>query len=152
MGWEIERKFLVNGDSYKKSPFKHITQGYLGQDKNCTIRVRIIDNQGFLTVKGKNAGIKRSEFEYAIPQSEAVELLQLSLYRPIEKIRYLHNFKKHLFEVDVFQGENKGLILCEVELENEFEQFERPDFLGEEVSHDPRYYNSNLSLLPFAKW
>ena len=152
MKWEIEKKFLVKGDSYKRAPFQHVTQGYLSEDKNRTIRIRIADNQGWLTIKGKSEGIKRIEFEYKIPGDDAMELLKLSLHQPIKKTRYLYEYKNNLFEVDEFHAANQGLVLCEIELKNESEQFDRPDFLGEEVSHDPRYYNLSLSITPFSTW
>lgn len=152
MATETERKFLVCG------PFKemaesssHIMQGYLNFDKARTVRVRIRDDKGFMTVKGPTNGVSRFEWEKEIPVEEARELLALC---PgfIDKTRWLVPFGGHTFEVDEFHGDNDGLILAEVELASEDEAFDKPDFIGEEVSYDRRYYNSQLLADPYKNW
>jgi len=155
MAIEIERKFLVSGDFYSQAK-KHfnITQGYLSLDKERTIRIRIQNKKAFLTIKGKSnkEGITRFEWEKEISLSEGEALLKLAIGSCIEKVRYHIPIGKHLFEVDVFSGENKGLIIAEIELNSESESFIKPQWLGKEVSDDNRYYNSNLVLNPFSKW
>lgn len=155
MATEIERKFLVEGDfiSLAKDQ-KRITQAYLSLDKERTVRIRIQDDLAFLTIKGKgnSSGLSRYEWEKEIDLQEAKALMKLALGNPIEKIRYLVPAGNHLFEVDVFAGENAGLILAEIELQSESEKFSKPKWLGKEVSGDPRYYNASLILQPFSKW
>lgn len=152
MALEIERKFLVDGDFLDQAEDSlHIVQGYLSLDKARTVRIRIQNEKAFLTIKGETnaSGLSRYEWEKEIDQKEAKELLKLIIGSSIEKTRYRIPIGNHIFEVDVFSGENEGLILAEVELESETEAFEKPDWLGKEVSGDPRYYNANLVLNPF---
>jgi CYTH domain-containing protein len=155
MALEIERKFLVKGDFIDQAEESLlIIQAYLSLDKERTVRIRIQNEQAFLTIKGKSnvSGLSRYEWEKEIDQSEAKELLKLALGKVIEKIRYRIPVGKHVFEVDMFSGENEGLVLAEVELQSEAEVFEKPEWLGKEVSGDPRYYNANLVFNPFNKW
>ena len=155
MGLEIERKFLVKGD-YKTDASKstRITQGYLSSVPERTVRVRLKGNKGYLTVKGagNESGASRYEWEKEIPAEEAKELLQLCEPGIIDKTRYLVPLGNHLFEVDEFHGANAGLVLAEIELANEGEHFERPAWLGEEVTGDERYYNAMLSKNPYTNW
>ena len=153
---EIERKFLVNGD-FKAKSIHHqiIKQGYLSNDPKRTVRIRIIDNKGFITIKGVSnmTGTTRFEWEKEIPVNEANELLELCEPGIIEKTRYLIPEKSGLiFEVDVFYGENDGLIIAEIELPNENHPFEKPQWLGKEVTGNDKYYNSMLKQFPFKKW
>ena len=150
---EIERKFLVKKDLFlPNTEGEYIAQGYLSSTPERTVRVRIKNNRGYLTIKGKNEGISRSEFEYEIPESDAKELLQLCEPSIIIKRRYIVNINDSIWEVDVFEGENAGLIVAEIELKSEEDTFSKPDWIGEEVSFDVRYYNSNLSKRPFKFW
>ena len=155
MGYEIERKFLVNGD-YKSKSFKAypIKQGYLSLSGTSVVRVRIRGEKGFITVKSSVAegSITRNEWEYEIPVLDAEEMLGLCKEGMIDKTRYLVKVGNHLFEVDEFYGENEGLLIAEVELESEDEKFEIPEWLGEEVTGNVRYYNSFLSVHPYKKW
>lgn len=156
MTFEIERKFLVNNDSFLKKFYKksYIKQGFLNTDKNRTVRIRIIDNLGFITVKGKSSenGLKRLEWEKEISISEAQTLLNLSESTPIEKYRYLVKNDPFIFEVDVFLGENKGLVIAEIELNTENDTFNKPNWIGKEVTGEVKYYNSCLSKKPFSTW
>jgi adenylate cyclase len=153
---EIERKFLVEStDFIKESTVNNrIVQGYLNSNPERTVRVRIKGNKGFLTIKGKGNenGTTRFEWEKEISLSEAEALLQLCESGIIDKIRYEIPLGKHTFEVDVFSGENQGLIIAEVELTSENEFFEQPNWLGKEVTGDKKYYNSHLSEHPFCSW
>ncbi len=153
---EIERKFLVNSDAFKKDALRknHIAQGYLNSAPERTVRVRIKGDTGYLTIKGKSneTGLSRFEWEKEIPLAEAKALLLLCEKGIIEKNRYEVLVGKHLFEVDEFFGENEGLLLAEVELQSESEFFEKPDWLGDEVTQDQRYYNSYISNHPFTSW
>ena len=154
MGEEIERKFLVTNDSWRAAasgtPFR---QGFLSTAPERTIRVRVAGEKCTLTIKSKNVGARRAEYEYAIPKADAEELLDTLCVRPlIDKVRYVLEHDGHTWEIDVFEGENEGLIVAEVELESEDEAFDRPPWLGEEVTHDPRYFNSNLVQHPFKDW
>ncbi len=153
---EIERKFLVKKDLWNKKR-KHldhtfIRQGYLNRNAERTVRVRVRDNNGFLTVKGKNEGISRKEFEYDIPLKDAKQLLELCEGGLIEKRRYTLSYDGMLWEIDEFFGDNEGLIIAELELEDEKESFSLPEWIEKEVSTDNRYYNSNLIKEPFNKW
>ena len=154
MGIEIERKFLVKDETWNSEVEKeiHIKQGYLNSNKERTVRVRIKGKRGFLTVKGKNTNATRKEFEYEIPLSDAEEMLLLCEKPIIEKIRSEVVYENKRWEIDVFSGENQGLIIAEIELSTESEQFEIPQWLGQEVTQDTRYYNSNLINHPFLKW
>ena len=156
MAYEIERKFLVtNTDFIKEASSKeYIVQAFLNRNPDRTVRIRIKDDKAFITVKGvSNAeGTTRREWEYAIPVSDAKEMLKICEEGAIEKWRYLIPVGNHIFEVDIFEGENKGLIVAEVELESEEETFQKPSWLGEEVTGNIAYYNSQLSQHPFSKW
>jgi len=156
MNLEIERKFLVKNDSFKRKAFKkkHIKQGFLNSDKERTVRVRIIDDKAFLTVKGKsnNAGTIRFEWEKEIPVLEAEQLMLLTEKTAIEKDRYYVKEESHIFEVDEFFSANVGLIIAEVELTTENEFFSKPSWLGKEVTGEIKYYNSSLSRSPFQFW
>ena len=156
MGQEIERKFLVTStDFIQQSQAQHkIAQGYLSSNPERTVRVRTKDDKGFLTIKAKSntSGTSRFEWEKKIEIAEAKQLLLLCEKGVIEKTRYLVNVGKHLFEVDVFYGDNDGLIMAEIELSDEDEMFEKPDWLGKEVTNDERYYNAYLSRHPFTDW
>lgn len=153
---EIERKFLVLSDAFKSICINknNIAQGYLNSDPDRTVRIRIKNDQGFITIKGKGneSGMSRLEWEKEIDVEEAKVLLSLCEKGVIEKTRYDVPFGNHIFEVDVFEGENKGLIMAEIELNSETELFSTPDWLGNEVTNDNRYYNSYLSRTPFASW
>lgn len=151
MGIEIERKFLLKDGSWRSEIAQKtsIKQGYLNSEKMRTVRVRVKGQKGFLTIKGKNNNATRKEFEYEIPLSEAEEMLSLCEKPIIEKVRSEIIRGKNLWEVDEFEGENKGLIVAEIELESEDESFEIPAWIGNEVTHDPRYYNSSLISHPY---
>ncbi len=154
MAKEIERKFLVQGESWKAAA-KGIVyrQGYLSSLKERVVRVRTIEDKGYLTIKGITRGVSRSEFEYEISVEDANIMLDEICEKPIiEKKRYKIPVGALVFEVDEFFGENEGLIVAEVELENEKQQIAFPDWIGAEVSGDPRYFNSNLIQHPFKKW
>ena len=156
MTFEIERKFLVISDQYKQVAYKksYIKQGFLNSKKERVVRVRIKDDTGFLTIKGASnkSGTTRFEWEKEIDLKEAQDLFNLCEEGIIEKYRYLVKENNHIYEVDDFLGENKGLVVAEIELENENEQFSKPNWLGKEVTGTVKYYNSNLSKLPFSKW
>lgn len=152
MALEIERKFLVKGDGWRKGAPTLFRQGYLNLDKNRTVRIRIFGDKAVLTVKGPTEGLTRSEFEYEVPVDDAAEMLKLCEGGVIEKNRWLFPHGEHVWEIDEFLGENKGLVVAEIELTSEGETFEKPDWVGEEVSHDPRYFNSYLSEAPYTQW
>lgn len=155
MPLEIERKFLVHSELWnalKKPKGLKIVQSYLSFTPERTVRIRVKDTQAFITIKGKTEGISRVEYEYPIPVTDAQDMIERLHLDAIDKIRYIIPVGKHYWEVDVFFGKNKGLILAEIELESEHDQFEKPDWVGEEVSLDPRYYNSNLLLNPISTW
>ena len=156
MSQEIERKFLVKDDSYKQmaSSFSHIIQGYICRTTGRTVRVRLRDEKAYLTIKGPSpdGGLSRYEWEHEIPGREALDLMQLCERGVIDKVRYLVPYGGHTFEVDEFFGANEGLVMAEVELDAVDEAFERPPFLGEEVTGDRRYYNSCLTASPYKDW
>lgn len=156
MATEIERKFLVKTNDFQTKSHKknHIKQGFLSSDKNRIVRIRICDSQGFITVKGVTniTGMSRFEWEKKIPLEEAEELITLSEKTVIEKDRYLVKNNSLTFEVDVFLGENKGLIIAEIELSSEKQTFTKPEWLGKEVTGKTKYYNSSLSKKPYTKW
>ena len=155
MATEIERKFLVTGDfSRQVTSAQRIVQGYICSQPGRTVRVRIRGEEGFLTIKGASdeKGLSRYEFEQKIPLADAEELLKLCEPGAIDKMRNLGPAGKHTWEIDVFHGENEGLILAEIELASEDEPFERPDWIGQEVSGDRRYYNSMLTKHPYKQW
>lgn len=153
---EIERKFLVLSDAFKSISVtqNQIVQGYLNSDPERTVRVRIKNNQGFITIKGKSneSGLSRLEWEKEIDVAEATQLLALCEKGVIHKTRYEVPFGQHVVEVDVFEGENEGLIMAEIELGSETETYAVPEWLGEEVTNDARYYNSYLSQNPYTLW
>ena len=155
-GMEIERKFLVRGDDYKRRAHKsyRIKQGYISSGNGRTVRVRIRDDQGFLTIKGPSfdGGLSRYEFEKEITLQEAEQLFRLCEPGVIDKTRFLVACGSHTFEVDEFYGDNEGLVMAEVELQSPDEPFEKPDFIGQEVTGDRRYYNSHLRLNPYKRW
>lgn len=152
MATEIERKFLVKGEDWRQAKPMRLSQGYLNRDKERTVRVRIADDKAFLTIKGKTQGISRAEFEYGIPVADAQQLLKLSDGPIVEKWRHIVPHQGRKWEVDEFLGENAGLVVAEIELEQEDQAFEQPSWLGEEVTQDPRYSNSNLSANPYNRW
>lgn len=153
---EIERKFLVKNNSFKDASFKkiYIKQGFLNSDKNRTVRIRITNNQGFITVKGISSenGTSRFEWEKELDINEATPLFSLCEEGIIEKTRFYITMGNHIFEVDEFLGDNLGLIIAEIELKSENEFFEKPTWLGEEVTGDERYYNAVLSKNPYKNW
>lgn len=156
MTTEIERKFLVKSTDFKQEAFQknYIKQGFLNSDKKRVVRVRLKDDTGFLTIKGPSSanGTTRFEWEKEIDKKEAESLFDLCEKGSIEKYRYLVKIDNHTFEVDEFLGDNSGLLIAEVELENENESFTKPEWLGKEVTGITKYYNSNLSKLPYNKW
>jgi adenylate cyclase len=154
MGVEIERKFLIDAARWTpQSPGTLLRQGYLASEKDCAVRVRIAGSEAFLTIKGVTNGVSRLEFEYPIPFADAETLLaQLCAPPLVEKTRHREEVAGKLWEIDVFHGDNAGLIVAEIELNAEDEAFEAPDWLVAEVSDDPRYYNANLALNPFKNW
>ncbi|WP_300790131.1 CYTH domain-containing protein [uncultured Bacteroides sp.] len=156
MSQEIERKFLIKDSSYRDMAFSsyRIIQGYICTDRGRTVRVRIRNEKGFLTIKGASTdnGLSRYEWEHEIPVEEARELMKLCQPGMIDKTRYLVKSGKHTFEVDEFYGENEGLVVAEVELGSVDEEYETPPFLGEEVTGQVKYYNSFLMKCPFKEW
>ncbi len=156
MAQEIERKFLVTDDRFKEMAYSHshIVQGYICSARGRTVRVRIRDDKGYLTIKGPSgtSGLARYEWEKEIPLQEAEELMRLCEPGAIDKTRYLVKSGQHTFEVDEFYGENEGLVMAEVELESEDEPYVKPCFIGEEVTGDVRYYNSFLMRNPYTRW
>lgn len=153
MGKEIERKFLVDMSKWQNqgTPVSMV-QGYLLSDEKATVRVRIAGSEAFLTIKSRTRGISRDEFEYTIPLADAESMLKLAKDHPVEKTRWKVSFCGHVWEVDIFSGENKGLVMAEVELKSENEEVIFPDWIGQEVSSDFRYFNSYLSKNPYSTW
>jgi CYTH domain-containing protein len=153
---EIERKFLVRSDTFKKNAVssERITQGFLNTHPERTVRIRVTGDEGFITVKGisNKAGSSRFEWEKDISKQEALELLLLCEEGIIDKIRYNVNWGDHLFQVDEFHGNNEGLVIAEIELKNENDKFEKPKWLGREVTGILKYYNSRLSKRPYSTW
>lgn len=150
MAKEIERKYLVTSSDYRDmaSQVRHITQAYLCTDPQSTVRVRIIDDRGKLTVKGITRGATRDEWEFDIPADDARDMIKAcARSKIIDKDRYIVNFGEHCWEVDEFHGEYEGLVIAEIELGDESERFELPGFIGREVTGDARYYNSSLAGL-----
>ena len=156
MALEIERKFLVLDDSYKHEAFSksHIQQGYICSERGRTVRIRIRNERAYITIKGPslNGGLSRYEFEQEIPLDDARKLLTLCDPGIIDKTRWLVKAGNHTFEVDEFAGDNEGLTVAEVELASEDEAFEKPAFIGKEVTGDRRYYNSQLRRHPYSQW
>lgn len=151
---EIERKFLVNESAFKRSGQRiFIRQGYLSREKENTVRIRLKGDQGSINVKGINIGATRKEFEYDIPRQDAEIMLDKLCKKPlVEKYRHFIEYCGNTWEVDEFAGENKGLIVAEIELQDEQQQFDKPEWLGEEVTGRSEYFNSNLSLKPYREW
>lgn len=153
MGKEIERKFLLKNDDWRLNavgtPYR---QGYLSSEKKATVRIRVQGNAAVITIKGPAKGMTRDEFEYNIPVADALELFELCEKPLIEKIRYKVKHENFTWEIDVFDGENKGLILAEIELSNENQFVNYPDWLGKEVTGDSKYYNFSLVHYPYCKW
>jgi CYTH domain-containing protein len=152
--YEIEHKFLVRGSEWKSLGNGELfRQGYLSLDPERTVRVRVAAGKGFLTIKGKTQGVTRAEYEYEIPVAEAASMLDTLCVGPlIEKNRYRISYSGFVWEVDEFLGDNAGLVVAEIELDSEDQKFKLPEWVGEEVSDDPRYYNSNLTKYPFSQW
>lgn len=156
MSQEIERKFLVTDDSYRRLAYRksRIEQGYICSARGKTVRIRIRDDKGYITIKGPSnaSGTSRYEWEKEIPLSDAEELMALCEPGRIVKVRYLVDFASHTFEVDEFHGENEGLVVAEVELRSETEEVAFPAFIGEEVTGQTKYYNSFLMKQPYTTW
>jgi adenylate cyclase len=155
MADEIERKFLVDHEKWNKlnkPGGTHYRQGYILSNKQQTIRVRISDKQGFLNLKSKVSDVTRKEYEYEIPLEDGIEILNLFTNAGTEKVRYRIPFAGKTWEVDVFSGDNAGLIIAEIELKSEEEAFEKPDWVTAEVTDDSRYTNASLSVHPFKQW
>lgn len=156
MAIEIERKFLVTDDSYKSLAFRsdRIAQGYICREGGNSARVRVRGDKGYITIKGpsRDGGLSRYEWEKEIPVAEAMELLKICNDAIIDKVRHLVEWGGHTFEVDEFFGDNEGLVVAEVELGSTEEHFEKPGFIGEEVTGDKRYYNSRLTRFPYKSW
>lgn len=155
MAMEIERKFLVGDDSWRAGAGEgiHYRQGYLSNDESCSIRVRVAGKRAWLGIKSATAGVSRREYEYPIPWEDAEAILGDLCSGPlIEKTRYRLTVGAHTWEIDVFEGDNEGLVVAEIELSREDEVFGRPTWLGPEVSDDPRYYNACLAERPYRTW
>jgi adenylate cyclase len=153
MGKEIERKFLVTGEAWRKGEVSDYRQGYLSIDKQRTVRVRVAGDVARLTVKGITEGATRAEYEYPIPVADAKSMLETLCLRPlIEKRRYRIRHGGMTWEIDEFLGENAGLVVAEIELETVQQPFDKPSWVGEEVTSDPRYYNANLVTRPYTTW
>ena len=154
MPLEIERKFLVNTiPSQLIHRSKKVKQGYMVHDEHQVVRVRSMDNDHFLTIKSNSKGLSRFEFEYQIPKEDAMDMFEhLCGSGIIEKTRHYIETPNHTWEIDEFHGRNQGLVVAEIELESEDEQFDIPEWIGEEVSDDPRYYNMNLMANPYEVW
>jgi len=155
MGLEIERKFLVDHAKWARVDMPegtHYLQGYILADKGKTVRIRISDKQAFLNLKSKNSQLSRNEYEYEIPLQDGREILDSFIQKGTEKVRYVIPFAGNDWEVDVFMGDNDGLIVAEIELDSEDAEFEKPDWVTEEVTDDGRYTNAALSQHPFKLW
>jgi len=153
MGIEIERKFLVVGEDWKRGGTpQFLSQGYLNRDKQRTVRVRIAGDAAWLTIKGESKGATRAEFEYAVPVADAQQLLALCEGPRVEKNRWRMPHGGLVWEVDEFLGENAGLVVAEVELSSEDQAFDKPAWAGAEVTDDPRYFNSSLAAKPYSSW
>ena len=155
MGVEVERKFLVEGEAWRAevTPSTRIVLGYLADTGPAVVRVRVRGERAFLTIKGTSSGISRSEFEYEIPVDDALDMLgELSSGPVIDKVRHLVPVGSHMWEIDVFAGDNAPLVMAEVELTSPEEAFAHPEWLGREVSDDQRFYNVNLARDPYGRW
>ncbi len=155
MALEIERKFLVADDRWREAVQRciHIRQGYLNQARGCSVRVRTVEDRGWLNIKSVTIGARRHEYEYEIPVADAREMLATLCQGPlIEKRRHFVPYRGHTWEIDVFEGDNAGLIVAEIELRRPDEPFAVPPWLGREVTEDARYYNTNLAQRPYKTW
>ncbi len=155
MAQEIEHKFLICNDSWRSQVHKSIKykQGYMVSDHKRSVRIRISDNMAWINFKSAVVGTSRNEFEYEIPLQDGIDMLKQLCQQPIlEKTRYFVHHEQHLWEIDVFEGDNQGLIVAEIELNDINESFAIPDWAGQEVTHDLRYYNNSLCTTPFNKW
>jgi CYTH domain-containing protein len=154
MGREVERKYLVAGDAWRAlGRGTRYRQGYLSSEKERTVRIRSTGEKGYVTIKGISVGATRAEYEYEIPLADADAMIDTLVERPIiEKYRYEIPFGNVIVQVDEFLGENAGLVVAEIELASEDQEFEKPDWLGKEVTGDPRYYNANLIRHPYSNW
>ncbi len=153
MATETERKFLVDRDKWRPAgEGRQLIQAYLSVAPNPTVRLRVAGEKAFLTIKGRSETLSRPEFEYEIPVADALEMLQMAVTGTIEKVRYIEFYEGFRWEVDVFSGKNKGLVMAEIELEAEDQLFPCPDWILEEVSGDARFYNSYLAEHPFQEW
>jgi adenylate cyclase len=155
MALEIERKFLVNSDAWRNQATRseEYRQGYLNDLNTCSVRVRIAGERAYLNIKSARLGIMRHEYEYVIPLADGREMLRdLCIGSIVEKTRYFVPFAGHIWEVDVFSGDNAGLVVAEIELDAADARFDLPSWVGQEVSDDPRYYNVNLVSRPFKDW
>lgn len=154
MGEEIERKFLVTGDGWRAGARgTRYRQGFLSTEPERVVRVRVAGARGWIAIKGTAIGARRTELEYEIPVADAELMLEKLCKRPfVEKVRHTLMVGSHTWEVDVFEGQNEGLVIAEIELRSEDEAFEKPTWAGEEVTGDPRYFNSNLVAHPYRKW
>ena len=153
MAQEIERKFLVVGEDWLKGAKGELyIQGYLSTTSGKTVRVRVANNRGWLTIKGKTQGITRPEYEYEVPLKDATEMLEMCEQPIIEKIRYKVEYAGKIWEVDVFGKENSGLVVAEIELKSEDEKFKTPSWVGKEVSGEKKYSNSSLTKEPYKSW
>ena len=152
MALEIERKFLVIGKDWQAAAGIEFSQGYLNRDKNRTVRVRIAGTKAFITIKGATKGATRTEFEYEIPLADAENLLTMCDGPIIQKLRRIIDYKGFKWEIDEFYGDNAGLVVAEIELLDESQVFEKPSWLGDEVTYDARYFNSNLAVHPYGSW
>ncbi|WP_167618896.1 CYTH domain-containing protein [Maribellus sediminis] len=150
---EIERKFLVDINKWQPASEGHkIIQGYLSTDKNRVVRVRVKGDNAYLTIKGESKGISRTELEYEIPINDAKILLEMCVDFPVEKIRYVQEFEGKVWEIDVFENVNEGLVMAEVELQDEKEEIVLPHWISKEVSDDKRYFNAWLAKHPYSTW
>ena len=153
MAFEIERKFLVDTNKWVPADQgTRLVQAYLGFNPSPTVRIRIAGERAFLTIKGHSETISRPEFEYEVPVEDGMEILKLAISEPVEKTRYEIWYENFLWEVDVFSGRNRGLVMAEIELDAVDQEFPCPDWLLKEVSGDERFYNSYLSIHPFQEW
>lgn len=153
MGQEIERKFLLRNDQWRGGPGTPLRQGYLGSGNGISVRVRVAGDTAWLTVKGPTTGASRPEYEYTIPLEDAREMLDQLCPPPlIEKCRYKVEHEGFTWEIDEFAGANQGLVVAEVELDSEDQAVPLPDWVGEEVTGDPRYYNASLARTPYSEW
>ncbi len=152
MGVEIERKFVVTSDAWRRAPGVRVVQAYLAREAACSVRVRIVEDTAWLSVKGRARDGAKPEFEYVIPVPEAKELIELSPYPVIEKVRRKIEYEGFVWEVDEFFGANAGLVVAEIELDAPDQPFPLPPWIGQDVTDDPRYINANLVVHPYGEW